>query len=296
VKVKGVKRRLTQNTFSRLDPTAFMVYPDMLPSPFAPQPDGSERESRLEKLSRERTHAVIQTLLKMENDAKTIPQFAKLNIFGRKAQQKRMDSLEEMGELTSKVLTAPGARGSLGAQVFLRNLEKHFYSPIEFTKAESRLVGVPKAIITGIVQAVEGPNPISAFFPNIMNRGKVISHIQKISSGDEFLVNEDIDLSTIGSTHLLAACNERLIGGLGKSDDELRESLGEWLNLAVKEPAERVQQTGQFYNAKLARLSLLCYYALDSSRDPRSSSYLPRLMYQGQLLQSNLIEDKKKGK
>ena len=132
--------------------------------------------------------------------------------------------------------------------------------------------------------AIDGPSALNEFvLPNFMRRGKICSHIKKISDGDEFLVGESIDLSTLDPTHLVDACNERCIGGPGRSDEELRECLGEWLKLSVVQPSERVQETSQFYNSNLARLSLLCYFGLDASRDARSTSYLPRLLYQGQM-------------
>ena len=264
-------------------PYALMFYPDMLPSPFAPLPTASGRESGLERISRQRAHAVMKTLLNIEQDAKVVPSLAKINIFGKKKQERMMDSVQKMGEQASKLFSTPGARGSFGAQVCLNNLEHLFYRPDEFSRAEKRLVDVPKSILKGVTLAVDGPSPLNDFLPNFMRRGKVISHIKKISDGDEFLVGEAIDLSTIDSTHLVEACTERCIGGPGRSDDELRDCLGEWLKLSVVQPTDRVQETGHFYNSNLARLSMLCYYGLDASRDARSTSYLPRLLYQGQM-------------
>ena len=266
-------------------PYALMFYPDMLPSPFTSLTSSAAtgRESVLEKISRQRTHAVMKTLLNIEQDAKVIPSLSKINIFGKKKQERAMDTVEKLGEQAAKLFATPGARGSFGAQVCLNTLEHLLYRPEEFTRAENRLVDVPKPILKGVTMAVDGPSPLNDFLPNFMRRGKVISHIKKISDGDEFLVGESIDLSSLSPTHLVEACTERCIGGPGRSDDELRDCLGEWLKLSVEQPTDRVQETGQFYNSNLARLSLLCYYGLDASRDARSTSYLPRLLYQGQM-------------
>lgn len=282
----------------RFLPYALMFYPEMLPSPFSPLPSGSQRESGLEKLSRERSMAVVETLLQMEKDSKIIPAISKLNIFGRKAQEKQMDFMGMVGNATAKALMASGARGPFGAQVVTSTFDDAMYSTTEFTRAEKRLVTVPKAVIRGVSTAIEGPNFVNNFLPNFMARGKVVSHLKKVTDADEFLVNESIDLDTLESTHLIEACSERLIGGPRRSDEELRKSLGEWLNLSVVQPAARVQRTGEYFNSNLARLALLCYYAVDATRDPRSASYLPRLLYQGQVLSSPLAieQDEEKSK
>jgi LETM1-like protein len=273
-------------------PYMLMFYPSMLPSPLARTADASGRESGLEKLSRERSHAVIQTLLNIENDAKVVPSFSKLNIFGKKAQEERMDAMGMMGALTSKILSTPCVRGPFGAQLFMNALGHHFYSDQEYSRADNRLIGVPKSLIRGMVTLVEGPSPLTSFFPNFMNRGKVITHIKKITDCDEFLVNEKIDLETLESVHLVEACSERMIGGPGWSDEELRECLSEWLKLSVVQPAAKLQQGEQYYNSNLATFSLLCYNALDATRDDRSASYLPRTLFQGQIKDTqDLIED-----
>eukprot|EP00797_Seminavis_robusta_P011965 Sro1917_g305290.2 (270) ;mRNA; r:4174-4983 len=259
--------------------------------------DGNARESGLEKLSRERSHAVLQTLLNMEREAKKVPALSKLNIFGKKAQEQRMDSMQMMGLLTAKIMSTPGANGSSGAQVFLNNLSQYLYRDIEFTRGEQRLIDAPKSIIKGVILAVEGPSPVNGFLPHFMARGKVVAHLQKIEEGDSFLVQEGIDLASLDSTHLAEACGQRFIGGPDRTDEELRESLEEWLKLAVTQPSEKLQESGQlFYNANLARLSLLCYHAMDGTRDSRSASYLPRILFQGQILQTpGLIEGTRGG-
>lgn len=282
----------------RFLPYALMFYPSMLPSPFAPLHDGSARESGLEKASRERSFAVMQTLLQLERDAFVIPTLAKLNIFGRKKQQRHLDDIQAIGNATGNILIKSGCKGPSGCQVVMSTLEQYLYRASEFSRAEKRLTGVPRSVVVGVTQAVEGPNPITSFLPNFMNRGKVISHIRRITESDEFLVNEKVDLNSLDSAHLVEACRERLIGGPGRDDDELRTYLSEWLNAAVVQPSARLQQSGQqlHYNSNLARLSLLCYFALDGTRDQRSSSYLPRLLFQGPTISSTNEVSEEPGK
>jgi hypothetical protein len=61
-------------------PYALMFNPDMLPSPF--QSVLPTSESVAQKMSRERSAAVIETLLAMEKQAVVDGMFAKVNIFG----------------------------------------------------------------------------------------------------------------------------------------------------------------------------------------------------------------------
>jgi LETM1-like protein len=290
-KGKEDRAKLTQIVFlmygaPRFLPYLLMVSPNMLPSPFAPPLDTSGRETKWEKFTRERSHAVLNTLLSMEREAKKVPALAKLNIFGKKAQEQRMDSLHRTGSLVSRILSAPGAQGSTGAQLFFHSLSSHVYTTTEVTRAESRLVHVPACIIKGLTTAIEGPSPWSGFLPNFMTRGKVIAHLQKISAADQFLVDEGIDLGSVDSTLLSEACLERLLGsGPHRTHEDLVDSLGTWLELTVHQPAAKIQETGHHYNSNLAKLFLLCYNALDTTRDNRLDLFLPRVLFQGQCLQ-----------
>jgi hypothetical protein len=82
-----------------------MLYPDILPSPLAPLPDMSTKETKLQKLARERSHAVLQTLMAIENQARAIPALAKLNMFGKKGQIRRMDEMDSLGKTIGQIMT-----------------------------------------------------------------------------------------------------------------------------------------------------------------------------------------------
>lgn len=195
-----------------------------------------------------------------------------------------MDSMQKMGAITSKILSTPSVKGSYGAQVFLNTLDHHFYrKDTEYTRSENRLTDVPKSLVTGMVAVVDGSNPLGGFIPNFMNRGKIVAHLKKISECDEFLVQEGIDLNSLDTVQLLEVCNERCIAVPGRSDEELRDSLGEWLKMSVIQPSAKLQQGDLHYNSNLAKFSLLCYNALDATRDDNCASYLPRTLFQGQI-------------
>lgn len=267
----------------RFLPYALMFYPEILPSPFAHLPDISGKESKLQKLSRERSHATLRALIAIENEAKAVPALAKLNIFGKKGQLRRMDEMDGLGKTIGQLMTTPNiTTGSVGGSVVLNTMENLLYRAAEdFSRAEKRLVQVPKGVTTGIMSAMRGPNLFQNFMPHFLKRGQVLNHLLKLAEIDNFLVQENIDLYDLSTARLLEACNDRMIGGPGRSDDELREELGDWLVLAVKQPTERIQRTGEYFNQNLARMALMSFYCVVGSSDARSASYLPRLMYQG---------------
>ena len=272
----------------RFFPYALMVYPDILPSPFAPLPDASGKETKLEKLSRERSHAVLRTLIAIENEAKAVPALSKLNIFGKKKQAERMDQMDSLGKTIGQIMTTTsssaqeGPSNNNGAQIIMNTMENLLYKKEEFTRAEKRLVDVPKCITTGVMSAISGPNLFQNFMPTFLKRGQVLNHIQKLTEVDNFLVNERVNLDELSTARLLEACNDRMIGGPGRTDEELRKQLAYWLDLSVNQPNTRIEKSGENFNENLARTALMSYFCVKGALDDRCASYLPRLMYEGQ--------------
>ena len=265
-------------------PYAIMFNPGMMPSPFKiPPRPGAMEETRWEAISRQRTHAVIAAMLDMEKSARVAPAMAKFNPFGAAKTKRNMERIDRLANTGGTLLAANGVCGSGGGAGILGMLSDKLYksSAEPFTKKETQLVSVPKPIIKGLASAISAESPPSGLLPNFMLRGQVINHIQKVAMADEFLVKQNIDLTTIGGDLLLDTCNLRLIGGPGRSDDELREGLKQWLNNVVVEPEAKTKANMQ-YNSNLARAALMGYNAIDGARDGRSSSYLPRLLFQGQ--------------
>ena len=264
----------------RLFPYALMFYPEILPGPFAPLPDASGKESKLQKLSRERTHSVIRTLLAIETEARSVPALSKINIFGKKKQARKMDEMDSLGKSISQIMMAsgPGSVGN-GASVALNTMEDFLFSPKPFTRAEQRFVAVPKSLTSGIHAAIDGPNPLQKIMPNFMKRGQILTHVQKLNDIDNFLVDEKVDLNDLSTARLLEACSDRMIGGPGQTDDEMRKHLSNWLDLGVNQPAKRIKETEEYFNDNLAKMSLMGVYCINGARDDRSESYLSRSMY-----------------
>lgn len=263
----------------RLFPYALMFYPEILPGPFAPLPDASGKESKLQKLSRERTHSVIRTLLAIETEARSVPALSKINIFGKKKQMRKMDEMDSLGKSISQIMMASGSGSDNGASVAMNTMEDFLYSPNPFTRAEQRFVAVPKCIASGIHAAIDGPNAFQKIMPHFMKRGQILTHVQKLNDIDNFLVDENVDLNDLSTARLLEACSDRMIGGPGQTDEEMREHLSNWLDLGVNQPAKRIKETGEYFNDNLAKMSLMGVYCINGARDDRSESYLSRSMY-----------------
>jgi hypothetical protein len=295
-------------------PYAMMFNPDMLPSPF--QSVIPTTETSAQKLSRERSAAVIETLLAMEKNVVVNGMFAKMNIFGGKKREEQKAQLADITSRTASLMRAPQMQAATntavatntgaGASLVLQQLESHLYSATEFTKSEKRCNQVPACIAKGLGNVIGGGGMFAAIAPSFLARGKVMGHIKKVADADEFITQSDIDLKSINKRLLKEACNERLIGGPNRSEDELRSNLQDWLNLVVTQPAARLQKAAAangagpdpasssasslsvpslYYNENLARLALMGYYSCVSVRDARSASVLPRLLFGGSSIQ-----------
>mmetsp|Transcript_20739 Transcript_20739/g.43244 ORF Transcript_20739/g.43244 Transcript_20739/m.43244 type:complete len:106 (-) Transcript_20739:83-400(-) len=98
-----------------------------------------------------------------------------------------------------------------------------------------------------------------------------------------FWLNKKIDIDSIDSLLLEQACSARLIGGPGWTDEERKEGLLNWLEQTEILPKEESQNGAGYFNGNLARAALMCYHAVDGTRDSRADSRLLRVMYQGQM-------------
>lgn len=262
----------------RFLPYAMMFNPNMLPSPFARHEKGST-ESASQQLSRERSAAVLQTLLAMEKSAVTSGMLAKVNIFGGKKRKQEQDQLLDLKTRAGRLMQQP----QVSSAHVMDCLEPHLYAA-NFTRSEQRLCQVPAAVVKGIGACVGGGGGIFAsVLPTFLARGKILGHIRKVADADDFLLQANVDLASINYRLLKEACSERLIGGPGRSEEELRQHLDEWLNVVVRQPAEKVaavQKTGApcEFNDNLARMALMGYHSCLAVRDPRCASLMPRLL------------------
>merc|ERR1712115_745974 len=98
---------------------------------------------------------------------------------------------------------------------------------------------------SGIMAAIDGPNAFQSLMPNFMKRGQILNHVQKLNEIDNFLVDEKINLNDLSTARLLEACSDRMIGGPGQTDQEMREHLHNWLDIGVNQPAKRIENTGE---------------------------------------------------
>jgi len=272
-------------------PYAFMFFPDMLPSPFAMPANANAKMglllpyTKIDHISRERSHAVLQAMIDLERSAKVTPMISNLNPFGRGRTKRMMDKMDQLGHQIGSVLVADQAIGKPGAEMILRVLEDQIYTDEPPKKKATALMTFPKCVVKALGRAMEAPT-LNAFLPTFFIRGKVMNSLKQIEIADQFLVDQDIDLTSLSSELLQDACSARLIGGPGRTDLEMIEGLSSWLDLSVKRPERFVGETQKHCNGNMLRAVLLCYNVVEGTRDGRSASYLPRLMYHGQMMNS----------
>lgn len=276
-------------------PYAFMFFPEMLPSPFAmPQNKMGMQISKWDQLSRERSHAVVQTLLDLERAARVAPMMSNLNPFGKGKTRRMMEGIDRLGQDVGDLLMANDANGSSGANLVHDILREQIYTEGNPSKDKTNLLCVPNVVMRGLGRSIQG-SAFNSLIPTFFVRGKVLNSLKQLENADNFLVGQNIDLESLSPELLQEACSDRLIGCPGRTNEEMVERLSNWLNVTVKQPETIVKETGKHYNGNLARAALLCYNVVDSARDGRSSSYLPRLLFQGQLYNnrngSNEIEE-----
>jgi len=307
----------------RFLPYYIMFFPDMLPSPFLPAPKVGA-ETKWSELSRSRSHAVVKTLLDLERDARQVPALAKLNFFGRKAQQQSMERTHQIGLSTYQLLMSPptavitkkivvknpkkGAEEKMeeiqtphGPTTILRTIDNLIYgsSSVDssstttsnkkeggaFSAQETNLSLLPKSIIKGMGSLIDGgkSNPTDAILPTYFGRRKVLAHLQKVKECDDFLVKEKVDIASLGTKQLRDVCSDRLYDCMGRTDEEMKSMLREWLDLVVTQPQSKVAAGGVSFNDNLARTALMCYYSLESAQDARAASYLPGALFRGNI-------------
>lgn len=287
----------------RFLPYALMFNPDMLPSPFKQQQqqdaasDSSSFmvETPAQRIWRERSGIVLQTLADLERHAmsRTSTSFlAKLNIFGKKKQQEQHQKLVQVYQETKQALTPPTVR--LTTDALVQKLAPLIYRPASlpaFSRAEERLVQVPRCIVQGLGRALTGqavPGLLASLWqPHFLHRNKVVHHLRKVAEADEFLVHATIDLESISPRLLQEACRDRMLGGPDWTAAELRAGLQEWLRVAVREPSQVVASSSSsddgtdqmHFNGNVMRMALMAFYGCQGARGVgRIEPTLPQML------------------
>ncbi|KAL3805225.1 hypothetical protein ACHAW5_010038 [Stephanodiscus triporus] len=283
-------------------PNYFVYYlwsfPDMMPGPFMK----SQRDAN--EISRQRCHAVISVMMDVERGARIAPWSSKLNPFGRGATERAMSRLGDLVESGCSLMAEAGIRGPDGGGTVLRRLGPMIRSSSPITKQQRLLTGkgddmvLLKKLTKGLTKAINA---------DPLNKGAspfgigAVQHIESVALADKFLVDQGIDVYEIDSRLIEEACSARLIGGPKWTDEERKEALVSWLreveiaprgeasttkveeedgnNVVVQQQEQQQQRC--YYNGNMARAVLMCYNAVDGTRDARSDSRLVRVMYQG---------------
>ncbi|KAL3822376.1 hypothetical protein ACHAXA_010854 [Cyclostephanos tholiformis] len=196
-----------------------------------------------------------------------------------------------------------------------------YYSSSPITKQQRLLAGnknnsmtLPRQIMKGLTRAINADPINKGAAPFGIG---AVQHIESLALVDEFIVNHGIDVMSdndVNSNLIEEACSARLIGCPNWTDVERRGALASWLREVEIAPREEMASSmmtttdeeggegmgedndddndnvGQqrqpkrqplYYNGNMARAVLMCYNAVDGTRDARSDSRLLRAMYQG---------------
>jgi len=285
-------------------PYALLFNPEMLPSPFLDSntDDGdAASESIWAKQSRERSTAVIEALIRIEKESKSVPALSKINIFGKAKQEARKKQLSSLVQVARTWMTDRDLMSN-ATTMFSRLCDSSgdlvYRIGEDFDRKEKRLRGVPKPIVRELGKVFGGGGGLlSGLQPHFMTRGSVVGHINQVSESDDFLVSNRINVTTISKRLLQEACSERMILVPPSADtsavEEMRKNLNEWLDVTVHQPAIRIQQLQQvnrascYYNANFARMAMMAYHGCLAARDEQSTLQLPRLLYTGSDLMSS---------
>jgi len=234
----------------RFLPYALMLNPDMLPSPF----QAENKPGAVKDWPREQAQAVLTTLLTLEQQVASTTTggyFSSFNMFGKQGKQRKRRVLERVAAETESFLGQQNPPQSLPSpSQVLEQLQPHLYKTdtADYSRAEQRLCQVPPCIVQGLGRAVTGqgglPGVIQQLTPAFLQRGKLVGHLQKVAAADDFLVQAEIDLTTVSKRVLQEVCQERLLctSANQQSPDELRVALADWLQRTVQEPANVVQK------------------------------------------------------
>mmetsp|Transcript_30481 Transcript_30481/g.34740 ORF Transcript_30481/g.34740 Transcript_30481/m.34740 type:complete len:416 (+) Transcript_30481:73-1320(+) len=259
--------------FPKVWPYMFMFNKEnILPSQF--QNNQYWGETKLEALSRVRSHIVLRSIMNLECKAHT-PSFS-LNPFNGKARERKMNQYNSIiNGIRDTLLTNPSP------EYMMEKLENNFFLQNKPKGGIVNLVELPSVFTSGLARAIIGKsNFVSNLVPNFLQRSNLVNHIQQITRCDEFLANQAVDISSLSGPILVDTCNDRFISTLGSSEEEMRRKLNTWLQLSAILPARRTKKTREYFNANLARAALLGFHALDSVRHQPMASTLPRLIMQ----------------
>jgi len=299
---KGVQDRIKVVTLSmylvfasKILPYAIMFNPEMLPSPFQKTVSKAYAHSDgkySDPVSRFQSHEVLKVMIALEKGALVPPTLSKLNPFGQGRTMRMMEGINKMGATCADLLTLDGSGAEAG---IVQSFRRQIYTRDKPDKGGIYLKAVNDAIMKGVGNAlnvaasavsmgssnVRAPGASNPLIPGYILRRNFFSKMKDVTAADVFLVDQGIDLQTLEGDLLRETCLKRLIGVSGRSDSELRKSLSSWLDLTVVQPKTVTEKTGLHYNGNMARLIMMCYNAVDSAKDDRSSSYLPRIMFRG---------------
>ena len=185
---------------------------------------------------RDRSKAVVETLLAVETACHKAGFLEGLNPFGKAGVRKRQEILKDVKSEMERIAVLPPSEA-------VKEVEKHCYFPPSADKnlrksraaerAVRRFANVPAPLASGLsrITGPTGPIPL----PHFMLRGSLHKHVTSVIASDDFLALKGAGaVESLGAASVLELCRERGILNVGSSLPALRERLRAWV-----EDAER---------------------------------------------------------
>lgn len=298
-RAKLINLGLMMTFASEMMPYCFMFFPNMMPSTFG-VPTEADEIAKYEKISRVRSHAVVEACMSLEGAVHKSPNmFASMNPFGGEARRKAQERSMLVVARTVQLLGAAADGDEMGAVLDL--LDDAFLSPnskevrdknsdapptkifLPPNRLEQRLGSVPKQIVKGAFKCEGLADPLFVI-PHFSLRNTVVAHLDRIKKADNFLAKPGVDLASLTRSELTDACDKRFIrAGPGRSDDDLRDELASWLNhspcIEGRADTEAANGVSPLPNDNLKLVAMLGYNAVIGAKDTASGSMLPRLVF-----------------
>jgi len=261
--------------FPKIFPYMIFYLPNGMPSHFE-KPVNVMDETILKALSRQRSHGVLDMIINVENKA--------FNVIGSGLNLNPFASGKAAETNTFKRIAATAVdllkSGNFDPSTVLGCINEDIYY-FEGTKHRKVVLqDIPVPLLKNLNTVITGRNSfVDRVLPGFLVRAYIDEHLKKINEADDFLINQQIDLEKLSNNDIVEACNARLIGTIGRSTEEMKNQLNTWLEQTTIVPAMRVQETGEVFDGHLARTALMAYFALEATKDERSGSVLPRLLF-----------------
>ena len=255
-------------------PYALLFNPDMLPTPL------KMKAGNQGTLQRRPTFTALPLLIQLEDRIVNPPEnpIGKLMFWTKKEKETRRNFLLKLREEAFANLESRSRGFSTGAVYPDASL---FTSDTPISRADQRLCQLPPQLISSISQVLSGGKSgfLSGLTPNFMTRGNICSHLNQINEADDFLRNNQVNLTSVDDYLIQKTCADRWIESSSGNVERMRDRLDLWLETTH-------HNTTDYYNQNLHKLSLMGINALQAIQEDCEPPTLTSAMFSRPLIEA----------